>query len=226
MPFKSERQLSRSHCRPLLDLLLFAEEIVDFDLQRPKPFLLPVCRRLSVFHKAVNQPDPAAPRSWRVPPELTALYVDPFCSASRGVLSIGGSNGREKSRVPFLGMRRQLPSPGRCWGRGRSREPVELRSVYRSHAAASEESACHIAPQSPSDRSKATISPAPEVSFVAASAAVGSDRDRLTCRLRGPAKESNFGVVWLVTSTSCRLSSELRIRRERYPRRSLTVLRQ
>jgi len=47
--------LSRSRCRPLLDLLLFAEKIVDFGLQFSNPLLLPLCRCLPVLDKAVDQ---------------------------------------------------------------------------------------------------------------------------------------------------------------------------
>ena len=47
--------LSRSQRRPLLDLLLLAEKIVDFGLQLLHPFLFALCRRLSVLDKAVDQ---------------------------------------------------------------------------------------------------------------------------------------------------------------------------
>jgi len=62
---------------------------------------------------------------------------------------------------------------------------------YRNHAAASEETACHIVPQSPSDRSKAAISPAPGASFVA-TATAGRDRPGSTCR--EPLRSRNFGA--------------------------------
>jgi hypothetical protein len=51
----------------------------------------------------------------------------------------------------------------------------QLISLYCNHTAASDETACQIAAQSPSDKTKAIGSPAPGVSFV--TAAVGSDRN-------------------------------------------------
>ena len=125
MTFKYEWPLSRSDSGPLLDLLLFAQEMVDFGLQRLNAILLPVRRCLSVFHKSVESASLAAPRPWRVPLELTAHCAAPFCFSSRTELSIGVSNGLEKSRVPFLVLHCRLPSPRRCRGRSSSREPVE-----------------------------------------------------------------------------------------------------
>jgi len=58
--------------------------------------------------------------------------------------------------------------------------------TYCNHAAVSDETARHIAAQSPSDKNRANSSPAPGVSVVVA--AVGSDWDRPVCRLRGSAR--------------------------------------
>ena len=55
MKFISEWQLSRPGGRPLLDLLLFAQKIVDFGLQCLNAGCLPIRHRLSVFDKAVDQ---------------------------------------------------------------------------------------------------------------------------------------------------------------------------
>ena len=47
--------LSQSHYRPLFDLLLLAEKIVDFRLQFSNLLLLPLCRRLPMRDKAIDQ---------------------------------------------------------------------------------------------------------------------------------------------------------------------------
>src|SRR5271166_6298216 len=53
-PAAPRGRLSRPDRRPLLDLLLLAQKIVDFGLQGLNPFLFPRRCRLSVFHKAVD----------------------------------------------------------------------------------------------------------------------------------------------------------------------------
>jgi hypothetical protein len=61
-------------------------------------------------------------------------------------------------------------------GRLAARPSLATDFLYRNHTAASDETACQIAAQSPSEKNKASSSPAPDVSFV--TEVVGSDRDR------------------------------------------------
>ena len=75
--------------------------------------------------------------------------------AAGGVVMDGSLRGNMKTRLSRAGA------------------PLPHAFAYCSHAAVSDETACHIAAQSPSDNNRVNSSPAPSISVVAA--AVGSD---------------------------------------------------
>ena len=53
--FSESEQLCRAYSSPFFDVCLFAQKTVDFYLNCVDAFLLPFCRRLSAFDKALDQ---------------------------------------------------------------------------------------------------------------------------------------------------------------------------
>jgi hypothetical protein len=89
--------LGRSYRCPLLDLFLFAQETVNLSLQLFGTGLPAIRNRFFVLYKTVDISNPGP-----VLPELVRSCVHPFSHLLPRMLSVGLSNGQEKSRVPFL----------------------------------------------------------------------------------------------------------------------------
>jgi hypothetical protein len=94
------------------------------------------------------------------------------CPATSRACSARSSHSRASFEIATIGSSRLYWKMGDLSPGPRS-QPI---SLYRNHTAASDETACQIAAQSPSEKNKASSSPAPDVSFV--TEVVGSDRDR------------------------------------------------